>query len=96
LTQGAGVLALWKGVVPAMARGMVYGGLRLGLYAPIKDALHTSNWNDSWSTYKKIAAGMGSGGMAAAITNPTELVTPPPYLFFLAMKSQEWEVSMAR
>jgi hypothetical protein len=53
---------------------MVYGGLRLGLYSPIKDALGASTSKDAWSTYKKVAAGMASGGMAAAITNPTELV----------------------
>jgi solute carrier family 25 (mitochondrial uncoupling protein), member 8/9 len=63
-----------KGVVPAMVRGMVYGGLRLGLYTPIKEALQGSSRNDAGSTYKKIAAGITSGALAAAITNPMELV----------------------
>ena len=70
----AGIPALWKGVSPAMARGLIYGGLRLGLYTPIKSAMGTSKHNDVWTFYKKVAAGMTSGGLAAAITNPTELV----------------------
>ncbi|WIA37876.1 hypothetical protein OEZ86_014723 [Tetradesmus obliquus] len=34
-----GVLALWKGWLPGVTRGILYGGLRLGLYNPIKEAL---------------------------------------------------------
>ena len=61
-----------------MARGMVYGGLRLGLYTPVKDIMGVGKENDAWSMYKKVGAGMLSGGLAAAITNPTELVRLPP------------------
>lgn len=57
-----------------MARGLVYGGMRLGLYTPIKDAVGVTKQNDGWNMYKKIAAGMLSGGIAAGLTNPTELV----------------------
>jgi hypothetical protein len=39
LMRNEGVLALWKGLPPAVARGLFYGGLRLGLYSPIKKAL---------------------------------------------------------
>eukprot|EP00879_Flechtneria_rotunda_P016732 GHRR01017512.1.p1 GENE.GHRR01017512.1~~GHRR01017512.1.p1 ORF type:complete len:303 (+),score=96.72 GHRR01017512.1:227-1135(+) len=34
-----GLLGLWKGWSPAVLRAMVYGGLRLGLYNPIKATL---------------------------------------------------------
>lgn len=61
-----------------MARGLVYGGLRLGLYTPIKDLMGASQGrNDAWAVYKKVGAGMLSGGLAAGITNPTELVRTP-------------------
>ena len=60
-----------------MARGLVYGGLRLGMYTPIKSAMGGDQKNDAWSFYKKVAAGMTSGGFAAAATNPTELVRAP-------------------
>ena len=71
----AGITSLWKGVTPAMTRGLVYGGLRLGLYTPIKDMVGVSNGrNDAWDFYKRSTAGLLSGALAAGITNPTELV----------------------
>lgn len=60
-----------------------YAGLRLGLYSPIKSALYTlgsspgansSDGKDKLSFAGKLAAGSLSGGLAAAVTNPTELV----------------------
>eukprot|EP00877_Chromochloris_zofingiensis_P010049 jgi/Chrzof1/5298/Cz15g21090.t1 len=39
VVQCEGVTALWKGVHAAVVRGLVYGGLRLGLYHPIKNML---------------------------------------------------------
>ena len=33
-----GPLALYRGVTAAVARGMLYGGLRIGLYTPLKKA----------------------------------------------------------
>ena len=35
LLRNEGPLSLWKGLTPALARAMCYGGLRLGLYQPI-------------------------------------------------------------
>ncbi|GAX85568.1 hypothetical protein CEUSTIGMA_g12983.t1 [Chlamydomonas eustigma] len=35
-------MALWNGLPPALARGFIYGGLRLGMYSPIKTSLLTS------------------------------------------------------
>ena len=34
-----GVAALWKGLEPALWRQCFYGGLRYGLYGPIKEKL---------------------------------------------------------
>jgi solute carrier family 25 uncoupling protein 8/9 len=67
-----GVLALYKGVVPAVARGIVYGGLRIGLYPIIKDALGADAGQSD--IFKKVAAGMTAGSIAAGICNPTDLV----------------------
>lgn len=39
LMRHEGPLALWKGITPSLARAMCYGGLRLGLYQPIADAI---------------------------------------------------------
>ena len=57
--------------MPAMARGLTYGGLRIGLYTPIKDTLAGG---EKLSMQSKVAAGVLSGGLAQAITNPFELV----------------------
>lgn len=61
-----------KGLGPAVSRAMVYGGLRLGLYTPIRDALHTNGTSASLST--KLVAGSLSGAFAAAVTNPLDLI----------------------
>lgn len=42
LVRHEGPLALWKGLTPSLVRAMCYGGLRLGLYQPILDALQSS------------------------------------------------------
>lgn len=112
-----GVTALWKGLPPALTRGFVYGGLRLGLYSPIKQFLTPAPLYSSPETLAavrspgtvasgrqgaaptaiphsssavtaggeaaaappasfgaKVAAGSLSGGFAAALCSPTELV----------------------
>lgn len=55
----------------------------MGLYSPIKSALYmlgsspgakSSDAKDKLSFAGKLAAGSLSGGLAAAVTNPTELV----------------------
>jgi len=70
IVRGEGVLALNKGVTPAVARGMLYGGMRIGLYTPFKAILSP----EDNSLAVKIAAGMASGSVAAAVCNPTDLV----------------------
>lgn len=109
LVREEGLLSLWKGLSPAVARGFVYGGMRLGLYGPCKDLvallaapppLHAPTASTSRaagsgnssargsggdsspaaasggaaSFLHKAAAGTLSGGLAAALTSPTELV----------------------
>lgn len=68
-----GISALGKGVTPAVARGMLYGGLRIGLYAPMKRLLGAEA-KESSALGSKVAAGMLSGAIAAGISNPTDLV----------------------
>ena len=41
LVQQEGMMSLWAGLPPALARGFIYGGLRLGLYGPTKALLST-------------------------------------------------------
>lgn len=75
IVRSEGVLALWKGLPPALARGFLYGGIRLGLYGPIQDALCKEG--ETTSVTGKVVAGTASGSLAAMLTNPTDLVRPP-------------------
>ena len=47
LVRGEGVLALWKGLTPSLARAVCYGGLRLGLYQPIARAIDDARTTSS-------------------------------------------------
>lgn len=67
-----GVTALWSGLGPSLARGFFFGGARLGLYTPIKTLI--AGEGKSVSLEKKILSGSLSGGLAAAVTSPIELV----------------------
>lgn len=67
-----GPTALYRGVTAAVARGMLYGGLRIGLYNPIKQVLGAEGHESA--LMQKVAAGMLSGALAAGICNPTDLV----------------------
>ncbi|KAK9829621.1 hypothetical protein WJX72_006922 [[Myrmecia] bisecta] len=67
-----GVLALYKGLGPAVLRGLFYGGVRLGCYAPVKRMLGADKANPSLAL--KIVAGSLSGAVAAGVSNPTDLI----------------------
>lgn len=67
-----GVPALWSGLGPSLARGFFFGGARLGLYTPIKAMI--CGEQSMPPLQMKILAGSLSGGLAAAVTSPIELV----------------------
>lgn len=73
LTRAEGPQALFKGLPPALARQSVYGSLRYGLYGPLKQAMGIRA-GDRVPLWKKIVAGGGSGAIASAIANPTDLL----------------------
>lgn len=76
ILNSEGVLALNKGVVPATARGMLYGGLRIGMYGPLKDAMagRLGREGREAGLGTKICAGVVSGGVAAGVCNPTDII----------------------
>lgn len=65
-TAELGYLGLWRGLGPALARQLVYGQLRIGLYQNVAPQVH--------STSEKLAVGACSGAVAAALANPLDLV----------------------
>jgi solute carrier family 25 uncoupling protein 8/9 len=70
-SQG-GISAFFNGVDPALLRQMLYGGLRYGLYSPISHALHAGSGEHSMLV--NIAAAILSGGTAALIATPLDLL----------------------
>ena len=69
--EGAG--ALWKGLGPGLQRQVIYGGLRIGLYEPVKQAvMNVSGGSDGIGV--KIAAGLLSGAIGITVASPTDLV----------------------
>ena len=53
-------------------RQVLYGGLRIGLYEPIKRLLGASEHESSLVT--KVGAGLASGAIAICVASPTDLV----------------------
>jgi hypothetical protein len=71
IVKAEGLSALWKGSSAALMRSMSYGGLRFGLYKPIKGFFAPDG---KLSVSGKFLSALGSGAIASFITNPIELV----------------------
>lgn len=72
LVRTEGLTALYKGIYPAVARGLFYGGVRLGCYGPAKNLLGATKENNS--IVRNVAAGSLSGALAAWASNPIDLL----------------------
>ena len=70
LLRKEGPLALWKGVTPALARAMCYGGLRLGLYQPILGAVESARGGASCRAPSSSPPQVGRPGGAWQATAP--------------------------
>ena len=57
-----------------MHRQCLFGGLRIGLYEPVKALYMGKDFKGDPPLYMKIAAGLTTGGIAIAIASPTDLV----------------------
>jgi len=68
-----GVAALWSGLTPGLHRQCLYGGLRIGMYDPIKK-FYQGDAPGAPSLGVKIAAALTTGAFAIAVANPTDLV----------------------
>ncbi|KAI5675058.1 hypothetical protein M9H77_06008 [Catharanthus roseus] len=74
IAKEEGLLALWKGIIPGLHRQCLYGGLRIGLYGPVKTFLIGSAATGDVSLFIKILAALITGAIAIAVANPTDLV----------------------
>jgi solute carrier family 25 uncoupling protein 8/9 len=53
---------------------VVYGGLRIGLYEPVKKAITGKDAQGDASLATKIAAGLATGAIGITVASPTDLV----------------------
>ncbi|KAK8939443.1 Mitochondrial uncoupling protein 1 [Platanthera guangdongensis] len=74
IAREEGLAALWKGVVPGLHRQCLFGGLRIGLYEPVKNLYVGENFVGDVPLSKKILAGLTTGALAISIATPTDLV----------------------
>ncbi|XP_052187984.1 mitochondrial uncoupling protein 2-like isoform X2 [Diospyros lotus] len=74
IAREEGLEALWKGVVPGLHRQFLYGGLRIGLYEPVKAFFVGSEYVGDVSLFQKIVAALITGALAIVVANPTDLV----------------------
>jgi solute carrier family 25 uncoupling protein 8/9 len=77
VAKAEGVQSLWKGITPGIHRQILFGGLRIGLYEPVKETIQKALFPDVTGPAPlplKILAGMATGTIAMCVASPTELV----------------------
>ncbi|KAL4558177.1 hypothetical protein LXL04_036375 [Taraxacum kok-saghyz] len=74
IAKEEGLLALWKGIIPGLHRQFIYGGLRIGLYEPVKAFCSGGILLEDVSLFQKIIAALITGAIAISFANPTDLV----------------------
>ena len=75
VTAEEGPFALFKGLVPGLQRQIVFNGLSIGLYVPIRDLITGPMAPGQNPTLlQKLAAGIATGAFGITIANPTDVV----------------------
>jgi hypothetical protein len=67
-----GAASFWKGIVWAWGREGSYASIKLGGYAPVRDALGASGKDAPF--YLKFAAGAITGGVGSVVGNPFDVL----------------------
>lgn len=74
IAREEGLHSLWKGIVPGLHRQCLFGGLRIGLYDPVKSLYVGKDFVGDVPLHKKILAGLTTGALGIAVASPTDLV----------------------
>jgi solute carrier family 25 uncoupling protein 8/9 len=70
-----GSTALFGGLIPGLQRQILFAGLRIGMYVPIRDMIcGPLQEGQAPLLWQKIAAGITTGALAITVANPTDLV----------------------
>lgn len=73
IAREEGSSAFTKGIQASATRAVLNGGIRLGLYDPIKTLMSADGSGRDLHMGQKLAAGSISGGIGAVLTTPIEL-----------------------
>lgn len=71
LVKNEGPLAFWKGIPFAWGREGSYASIKLGAYAPVRDAIGAGDKNAPF--YLKFLAGAITGGVGSIVGNPFDV-----------------------
>ncbi|GAB2277856.1 Matrilysin [Dionaea muscipula] len=74
IAREEGLSSLWKGIVPGLHRQCLFGGMRIGLYEPVKSFYVGKDHVGDVPLSKKILAALTTGAVGITIANPTDLV----------------------
>ncbi|KAL6653236.1 hypothetical protein ACP70R_012161 [Stipagrostis hirtigluma subsp. patula] len=74
IAREEGIATLWKGLIPGLHRQFLYGGLRIGLYEPVKAFFAGGSAVDDVNVVSKILAALTTGVIAIIVASPTDLV----------------------
>ncbi|KAK9290107.1 hypothetical protein L1049_008271 [Liquidambar formosana] len=74
IAREEGLSALWKGIVPGLHRQCLFGGLRIGMYEPVKNFYVGKDHVGDVPLTKKILAALTTGAIGITVANPTDLV----------------------
>jgi len=72
LVKTEGIPAFWKGIAFAWGREGSYASIKLGAYAPVRDALGAGGSDAPF--YMKFLAGAITGGVGSVIGNPFDVM----------------------
>jgi len=70
-----GLRSLWKGIFAGLQRQVVFGGLRIGLYGPVRDMICGKLKEGQQPTLaQRIYAGLITGAFGILVASPTDVV----------------------
>lgn len=74
IAREEGLGALWKGLTAGIHRQILFGGLSIGLYEPVKNYYGRFDFLGDVPLLLKIMAGLTTGAIAIGVASPTDLV----------------------
>lgn len=74
IAREEGPASLWKGLEPGLHRQCLFGGLRIGLYEPVRNLYVGKDFKGDPPLHLKVAAGLTTGALGICVASPTDLV----------------------